>query len=153
MNQSAVAFLVNGRLIVAPVVRTTTGLGLQVEPIDLGRSPDEADIVDALDLALERSARVVPHPAQSEWKGFFSPFLKAARVRSYKAFMRDARLVEIEAIGNGLKLTAQRNLDSKIGFEPLPDETALLPREDLKGVAAALPRLFALNVLHRPSQA
>ncbi|QAY78981.1 hypothetical protein [Sphingosinicella sp. BN140058] len=145
MELSAVAYLANGKLIIAPVVRTTDGLGLEVEPSTLGGSPDEDSIAEALSGALTRSGRVVPHPAQSEWKGVFQPFLKAASVRSYKAFMKDARTISIRATENALELTPYRNLGSKEGFQPMPEEVVLLHRDDLKGAAQALLRLAGLS--------
>ena len=146
MEHSAVAYLANGNLIIAPVVRTTTGLGLEVEPNALGSLPDEDGTADALAEALARSARVVPHPAQNEWKGFTEPFQKAAGVRSYKAFMKDAKRVSIRAIEDKLKFTPQRNLGSREGFEPILDQVVFVPRDDLRGAAATLLRLLGLNV-------
>lgn len=145
MEHSAVAYLANGDLIIAPVVRTTTGLGLEVEPKALGRSPEEVDIADKLAEALADSARVVPHPAQNEWKGFTEPFQKAAGVRSYKAFMKNAQRVSIRAIGSELKLTPQRNLGTREGFDSVLDQVAFVSRGDLKAAAATLLRMLGLS--------
>lgn len=65
MEHSALAYLANGTLVVAPVIRTTTGLGSEVESSALG-SLDQSSIAEALSKALGRSGRVVPHPRQPE---------------------------------------------------------------------------------------
>lgn len=149
MEHTAVAYLANRNLIIAPVVRTTAGIGLEVEPSALGNSPDEDAIADALSRALARSARIVPHPAQKEWKGFFQPFEEAAGVRSYKAFMKDAQRVGIRAIEGKLELTPELNLGSKEGFESIPERAVFVSRDDPRGAAAILLELLGLNV--RPS--
>lgn len=140
--KSAVAYRTNGTLVLAPVVRTTTGLGLEVDPKCLGATPDEAIVAQALAQALTQSDRIVPHPAQQEWKGFFQPFLEASGVRSHKAFMANAQRVSIRLIDDRLKLTPQRNLGSKEGFEPIPDQAVLLSENDWSGAAATLVRLL-----------
>lgn len=136
MTKSAVAYRANGKIVIAPIVRTTSGLSLEIDPIGLGSDPDLGAIVDALAQALIQSDRVVRHPAQHEWKGSFDPFLKAAGVRSLKAFMAAARSVSLEESDWAFVLTPYRNLDPKEGFEPLPNEAATLP--DLERAALAV---------------
>lgn len=141
MEHSAVAYRANDRLIVAPIIRTTTGLSLEVEPIVL-EAPDQQSIAEALTYALARSGRIVAHPKRDDWKGFFDPFLKAAGVRSRAAFMKDATRVSIEVKDETLKLTPQRNLGSKLGFEGMSDAALYLPRGDLSAAAAAVSQLL-----------
>jgi len=143
MVKSAVAYRANGTVIIAPVIRTTTGLGLEVDPEILGAAPNEERVANALAHALVQSDRVVPHPPQDEWKGFFQPFLKATGVRSHKAFMDGAQRVSIRLVENQLKITPQRNLGSKEGFEPIPDQAVLVPENEPVIAAAALLRLLA----------
>ena len=138
MAQSAVAYLAKGNLVIAPVVRTPTGLGLEIDPTNLGTVRDQGSIAAALAYALADSDRVVPHPAQNEWKGFFQPFLAAVGVRSHKAFMEDAQRVSIRIAEDQLKLTSQRNLGSKDGFEAISDAAIFVPLHDFNAAAAAL---------------
>lgn len=143
MVKSAVAYRANGTVVIAPVVRTTTGLGLEVEPEALGDAPDGERIARALANALTQSDRLVAHPAQHEWKGFFKPFLHATGVRSHKAFMADAQRVSVRLVDNKLKLTPQRNLGSKDGFEPVPDGAVFVAEDDWDGAASTLLRMLS----------
>jgi hypothetical protein len=145
MERSAVAYLVNQRLIVAPVVRTTSGLGLEIEPSQVNNPPDEGVLARALDDALAGSDRIVPHPTQDEWKGIFEPFQTVAGVRSLKSFMKDAKRVDIEQADGYLRLTPNRNLGVRDGFEPLSEGAVRLPANDLPHAAMALLRLLDIQ--------
>jgi len=145
MENSAVAYFANGHVIIAPVVRTTTGLGLEIEPRSLGASPDINATGAALAAALASSKRIISHPSQDEWKGFFAPFQSAAGVRSYKAFMKEAKRVSVRVIDDHLKLTPQRNLGSKEGFEPIPDEAVVLSLDDMSAAGANLLGLLGIH--------
>src|SRR5471032_667487 len=95
----------NGAVVITSVIRTTTGAGLDVDPIVLGRGPDTLVVSDALSRALENSVRIVSHPAQDEWKSLITPLPKAVGVRSQKAFMKDAQTVSVRVLHERL-LTA-----------------------------------------------
>jgi hypothetical protein len=138
MVQSAVAYYANGKIIVAPVVRTTMGLGLEVDPTVY--LPIPADVAAGLTDALARSAVVVDHPTQTEWNGFFKPFQNAAGVRSHAAFMKAAQSVSIYIADDQIEITPQRNLGPKEGFEPIAAAALLFPVEDAHGAASALLR-------------
>jgi len=142
MERSAVAYRVRDKLIIGSVVRTSTGLGLEVDPVALDiASPDDL-VSKAIDQALARSSQVVPHPTQAQWKGFFKPFEVAAGVGSYKAFMSDAQSVSLSANEAELELTPQRNLGTKEGFAPVNPEAVVLPVNDLDRAAATLKALL-----------
>ncbi|WBY08728.1 hypothetical protein PIB19_04610 [Sphingomonas sp. 7/4-4] len=100
--------------------------------------PIAADIAFGLKDALAKSAVVVPHPLQGEWKGLFEPFQDAAGVRSYAAFMKAAQCVSIDVGDDQVEITPQRNLGPKEGFEPIADAAVLFPVEDELGAASAL---------------
>lgn len=140
MEKSVAVYRVNGKLVVAPMVRTTSGLGLEVDPLSLGASPDRKAVEAAIAAALAQSGRVVPHPAQSEWKGSFDPFLKAAGVRSLKAFMATAQSLCIDEKEGALTITPNRNLGAKEGFEPLDADRKTLP--DLSATAQTVLELL-----------
>lgn len=140
MDQSAVVYFVNSKIIVASLVRTTAGVGLEVDPVL--SSPQADELIPSVLRALEKSAIVVEHPAQNEWNGFFKPFLNAASVRSYKAFMADAKQVSIELIGDQLKIVPERNRGATEGFEPVPDDAILIPVANANEAASALVRLL-----------
>ena len=145
MDRSAVAYFTNGKLIFAPIIRTTSGLGLEVDPVALDPTSEGRAYANAISEALDSSTRVVPHPSQDQWKGFFEPFQKAAGVRSHKAFMKDAVRVSIRATDDLFELTPQRNLGTKGGFEEIPEAALILSPGDLDGAARALKDMLALN--------
>ena len=140
MGKSVAVYRANGRLLVAPMVRSTNGLGLEIDPKDLGECPDEESVEAAIASALAQSERIVPHPEQSEWKGFFNPFLKAAGVRSYKSFMATARSLSVDEECGVLIVTPNRNLGAKEGFEPIVADRQTLP--DLSATAKAVLELL-----------
>jgi len=140
MGKSVAAYRVNGILVVAPVVRTTSGHGLEINPQNLGACPDREAVEAAITSAFAQSGRIVPHPAQSEWKGSFDPFLKAAGVRSFKAFMSTAQSLTIDEEDGALAVTPSRNLGAKEGFEPVVADRQALP--DLSAAARAVLELM-----------
>jgi hypothetical protein len=133
-------------VIIAPVVHATTGLGLEVAPMALGPSPSSADVAAALADALSNSGRIVPHPTQIEWPGFFKPFLEAAGVRSFKAFMADATSVGIDDLGDDLRLTPNRNRGAKEGFAAMVEEALVVPKADGERSAEALLAMLGKDV-------
>lgn len=136
MTKSVAAYLVNGRVLIAPSVRTTSGVGLEIGPQNLATSPDLKEVEVGLATAFGRSEWIVPHPVQSEWKGSFDPFLKAAGVRSLKAFMATAQLIYVDEKDGEWIVTPHRNLGAKEGFEPIEEDRQRLP--DLSAVANAV---------------
>ena len=114
------------------------GLGLEVDPVAITDLAATEVIASAIGMALSNSDRIVPHPAQDQWKGFFKPFHVAAGVRSHKAFMQVAKRVNIELIDGKLRLTPDRNLGAKRGFEPVPEAAVDLPTADFERCAKML---------------
>lgn len=140
LPRSAVVYRVNGKVVVGTTVLARSGFGLDVDPQDLGTEPDLGSIAAALARALSQSGRVVPDPAPHEWKGRFAPFLKAAGVRSFRAFMATARLVTVDEQDGTFTVTPSRNLGTKGGFEGVPSEVQVLP--DLDSAARTIGELL-----------
>lgn len=140
MEQSAVVYLVNAKIIVAPVVRTTAGVGLEIDPTLSLALPEE--LIPKVLRALEKSTIVVAHPTQSEWKGFFKPFQNIAQVRSHRAFMANAKQISIELVGDQIRIIPQRNLGGAEGFEPMADSAVLVPVANVNEAASELIRLL-----------
>lgn len=141
MGKSVAVYRVNRRIIVAPVVCTTTRLGMEIDPEVLGECPAWEVVEGAISSAFARSGHIVTHPAQSEWKGFFDPFLKAAGVRSFKAFMGTAQLLYLDDENGSFVVTPNHNLGARKGFEPLIADRQTFP--DLSAAAKAVLELFA----------
>ncbi|WP_225207208.1 hypothetical protein [Novosphingobium huizhouense] len=146
MKQTAVSYRVKDKLIIGSLVRTSMGLGLEVDPRPLMMTTPNDDVANALEEALDASGKVVAHPTQDQWKGFFQPFIKAAAVRSFKAFMTDAIMVYISRHDAQLELEPYRNLGPKNGFESIPSDVIVLPAEDLAGAVSELKALLDGNV-------
>ncbi|RST30115.1 hypothetical protein HMF7854_04215 [Sphingomonas ginkgonis] len=140
MDKSVAVYRVNGTVVVAPMVRTTSGLGLEVDPCTLGASPEREAVEAALRSALAQSGRIVPHPSQHEWKGSFDPFLKAAGVRSLTAFMATAQSLHVDEEAGAVVVTPNRNLGAKEGFEPVLTDRQTLP--NLSAAASAVLELL-----------
>lgn len=142
MKQTAVSYRVQDKLIIGSLIRTSMGLGLEVDPRSLTMATPDDDVARAIGEALDGSGKVVAHPTQDQWKGFFQPFIKAAGVRSFKSFMTEAILVYIERNDAQLELEPYRNLGPKNGFEPRPSDVIVLPAEDLVGAVSKLKALL-----------
>ena len=134
MERSAVVYAINDRLIIGASRRTATGLRLEVEPQTLGGNAGLAELVASLSSALAASMPAAIPPR--DWKGFFDPFLKAAGVRSFKAFMAAAQSVSIDERDGTFVVTPYRNLGPSEGFEPIPSEAATSP--DLETAVSAV---------------
>ena len=123
-------------MFVHPWQQTTAGLGIASEPyvsLPLDARPDS--LGNSVNSALSKSGQTVPHP--TIWKGLDKLRLKAAGVKSEKAFQTGARSVSIER-GQVFRLEPSCNGGSKgdtKGFEPLPELSMSLP---LSSTAAAL---------------
>ncbi len=145
MKQSAVSYRVKDKLIIGYLVRTSMGLGLEVDPRPLMMTTSNDDVAMAIGEALKASEKVIAHPTRDQWKGLFQPFIRAAGVRSFKAFMTDAIRVGIDRYDAQLKLEPHRNLGPKMGFEPIPSDVIVLPAGDLVGAVSELKALLDGN--------
>jgi hypothetical protein len=143
MERSAVVYGINGRLLVAPVVRATTGIGLEVDPARVDQPVNRDALAGALRVALDASEKVVPHPRRDEWPGFFKPFLTAAGVRSFKAFMARAQRVSVYQADGRVTVTPDTNIGAKAGFEPAPQLAEVIEAPDLAAAADAVMRSLA----------
>ncbi|WP_294327785.1 hypothetical protein [uncultured Sphingomonas sp.] len=116
MQQSAVAYFTNGRIIIAPVSRTLSGETIAADPKWFGKSAKKTVIAQAIGEALAASRADVPDPTSEQWKRQFIPFQDAAAVKNFKTFMRDARRVDIERTDDAVTLTPFDNLGPNNGF-------------------------------------
>jgi hypothetical protein len=136
----AVAYHVNGRIVIATIQKTTAGLGLENDPQVATAPFDAGEIARLLRRALEASTRVLRHPAQDEWKGMFQPMAKASGVRSWKTFAEQAKGVAIEEVDGSIRITPYLSLGSKEGFKEVLDERVKVP--DLNAATSGLLRHF-----------
>ncbi|PXA90122.1 hypothetical protein DMC47_27875 [Nostoc sp. 3335mG] len=145
MQQSAVAYFTNGRIILAPVSRTGSGDTIATDPKWFGKSVKKAVIAQAIGEALAQSRNGITDPTPEQWKRQFIPFQDAAAVKNFKTFMRDARRVDIERVGDAVTLTPFDNLGINIGFEGRDGEARTVASDDIEGVAGAMLALLGLR--------
>ena len=134
MHRSAVVYLVNHHLVIGASRRTATGLQLEVEPRALQADSNAEEVAATLLSALDASEPTEVQPG--DWKGVFDPFLRAAGVKSYKAFMSGARSVNVDEQDGAFLVSPNCNLGPSEGFEPITSESLRL--SDLPSVVRAV---------------
>lgn len=145
MQQSAVAYFTNGRIILAPVSRTIAGDSIATDPRWFGKSVKKAVIAQAITEALSAARDGVADPTSEQWKRQFIPFQDAAELKNFKTFMRDARRVDIERTGDTVTLTPFDNLGANNGFEARDDDVRKVAADGGEGAAGALLTLLGLR--------
>jgi hypothetical protein len=145
MQQSAVAYFTNGRIILAPVSRTLSADTIATDPKWFGKSAKKAVVAQAIADALSASRTGLTDPTPEQWKRQFIPFQDAAAVKNFKTFMREARRVDIDRNGDTVTLTPFDNLGANSGFEAREGEVALSSANDLEAVAGTLLALLGLR--------
>lgn len=140
--RAAGVYRVHRRLIVCSDWQTVTGLWLQREPVALPDGAGPAQLGEAVLAALANSRTDVPHPGRSDWKSQFGPFLEAARVKSYQAFMADARYVALREESGVVTLEPQRNEGASGGFEAIEEQSETLATRDPGPIGEAVLRLL-----------
>lgn len=151
MQQSAVAYFTNGRIIVAAVSRTAAGDTIATDPKWFGKSAKKAVIAQAIAEALAGSQDGVTDPTPEQWKRQFIPFQDAAAVKNFKTFMRDARRVDLECRDGTVTLTPFDNLGVNNGFEARDGEVRTILADDAEAVAGMLLILLGLRPDTTPS--
>ena len=126
-SRVAHVYQLKDRLLIHPLLETTAGVLIAAEPYaTLSLETEAHGLGHAVLAALAHSGRTVPHP--TDWKAMAAPRLKAAGVRSEKAFQTGTRNVFVERDDRGFQVESTRNGGAKgedKGFAPLPDSIAL----------------------------
>ena len=127
--QSAAVYQLKDRVLIHPWHQTTTGLGVASDPyVTLPLDVDSKTLGASVLSVLASSGRTVPHP--KSWKGLEAPRLKAAGVRTERAFQLSARSVVVDRAAETLRIEPSRNGGARgysKGFVPLPDLAASVP--------------------------
>ncbi|KQM28607.1 MULTISPECIES: hypothetical protein [unclassified Sphingomonas] len=153
MQQSAVAYFTNGRIILAAVSRTAAGDTIATDPKWFGKSVKKAVIAQAITEALSASRNNVTDPTPDQWKRQFIPFQDAAAVKNFKTFMRDTKRVDLERRDGAVILTPFDNLGVNNGFEARDSEVRKVAADDGESAAGALLILLGLRPDSSPSVA
>jgi hypothetical protein len=127
MKRAAV-YQLKDRILLHPWQRTDMGLGIGTEPyVPLPLEVAAANLGTSVLEVLGQSGRTIPHP--KVWKGQGAERLKAAGVRSERAFQAGSRYVGVERKDAGFVIEPSRNGGTKgdaKGFEPLPSRAIAL---------------------------
>lgn len=125
-SKGALVYPRGADVLVHSQLQTTTGLWILAEPVTrLDGGCSDGIVGSTLRAALEASRSGVCHP--KEFKRIVEPLLRAAGVRSYKAFVEGARCVPVHEREGRLTLTPTRNLGSKEGFAEEPGAAIVVP--------------------------
>jgi hypothetical protein len=120
--KSAAVHQLKDRILVHPWQQTDMGVGIASEPyVAIPLEVDTEQLGKSIVDALGDSGRTVPHP--TSWKGQDASRLRAAGVRSERAFQDGARYVRVESTQAGFLIEPSRNGGTKgatKGFQPLP---------------------------------
>jgi hypothetical protein len=97
---------------------------------------------------LEKSPRVVPHPAQHEWpeqrREGLTPILRLAGARSWRSFVSTASLVEVEQLNGLITISPMLPMPKPIGaFEPDTTRTEQLDAPSPTQLGGAILRAFS----------
>ena len=111
--KKAAAFQRGGNIFMHPYSETTQGFWIFSDPVLVVRDTDPAIASQLLD-ALSKSAKNVTHP--TSWKGLTAPLLRAAGVRSFDAFTKSAKGVDVCLEGDCIMFTPTSNGGPKKAF-------------------------------------
>lgn len=117
--------------------RTTMGLWIGDGPVVAIERNDTTQLGEDVLKALAGSREDIPHP--TSWAGSFDPVLRAASVKSWKAFIKSAKCVEIEFSTNRVSFLPTKNCGAQDGFKHLQAKTMSCPptNEELTGTLLA----------------
>lgn len=105
---------------------STTGAWI-AGPFDLLDSGcSNAELATTLRHVLSRTRFDVAHPLRDEWRALTAPFLAAAGVRTWSAFMKGATGVSV-TLADAYELVPMRNMGGKQGFVDVEERAVSLP--------------------------
>jgi len=130
-----------GRVYLAPLWRTTMGVGIGGTPIrQLPSNGDDAELGECLLEVLDGSERVVPHPNRDEFAYITEPLRQAAGVRTFRMFEREAEHVSARLVtGTGLVLIPYENrVARREGYRSVNRARVVVSPDDPTAIGAAI---------------
>lgn len=118
--RSASVYRVGDRVVICPQLMTKAGYQISGPPAGFDWPIGIEALTAAIEAALAASGRIVPTPRRDDHD--FSPVIAAAGVKSHKAFMASARLVDVTLENGMLRLAPAVNLGARRGFEGAGEE-------------------------------
>ena len=117
--KSASIYLKDGVIRIIPHAKTTEGLTKNVGPVFFLQETDPSTVIGQKTLeALALFGKVIPHPKnQEEWKASESEWCQAMKIKSWRTFAKNAKVLGIEMDGDSISIIPTRNMLPKRGFE------------------------------------
>lgn len=114
----------SGAYFLHPDGTTTDGLRIAMSPcVRLPAGCSDVELGEAVIAALGASRTGLRHPWHDEWKLIPQPLLRAARVRSWRAFAREASQVSLTLEADALTVTPwKRDGDGFVDDPGRPEE-------------------------------
>ena len=127
-----------------PQSKTIMGLWVLREPcISLPQDCTNEELGNAVLSSLKTSQQGVPHPDKSEFKSLAEPLLKAAGVKSWRAFSNGAEQISVDQNGEAISFTPMRNMGSKQGFVEHTKERINVTSDRAADVGEAVRKVFS----------
>jgi hypothetical protein len=117
----ATAYRTADRFVFHASCRTKDGVWILCNPVFSVAEQDATKLGDAVLRALDDSVDAIPHP--DSWEEVFDSLFRVAGVRSWAAFSKSVKCVEIGASGNRVSFAPTKNLGAKQGFVPISART------------------------------
>jgi hypothetical protein len=115
--------------VIQPQSRTTAGLWIASEPVKvLASETDIATVAQSVRIALAASRDGVAHP--TDWKAVLQPLLNGAKIKSWNAMQKSAKMVGIEMSDDELRVVPSRNggtSGNDKGYHSLTETAIVLP--------------------------
>ncbi len=137
--KSATLYGRGGKIYVHSSSKTTAGVWVINAPVIVVEGGGVRELGRSLRECLAASGEGVPHPKY--FNGLFDPVLNLAGVKSFNAFVKSAKCVDVEQNGETATLIPTRNEGAKDGFAPLLGKAQIAGTEDDALGAAAIAAL------------
>jgi hypothetical protein len=118
--KAASLYLRRGKVFVESNSRTTSGFWIVTGPVRVFDEADIAGVGEALRMALENSRRGVETPGPGE--DLTGPMRAAADVKTWSAFVKEARSVDATLTDGVVTLTPYRRVDRIGNYVPISEK-------------------------------
>jgi hypothetical protein len=129
--------------------RTTVGVWMESADWEYVQTDRPEDLGEAVLRRLQDAPRIVRHPDRDEFSalrsGTIAPLLRLASVKSWKAFVSRAVLVDVRR-GDAITVSPMRR-DGR-GFSPLAESSEVLDNEDRVVIGGAVLRAATIAFDH-----
>lgn len=152
-TKSAAVYKRRQCLIVSPISRTITGVGIGTPPFEvLSEEVSLGVLGDAIARALESARSGLPHPGPNEWSIIAKPLYEAAGVKSWSAFVKGAIYCTVAKTGGCFVIEPSQNKGARGGFQPIIGQSSLtIPLESsVEDIGLAVREALSISEGSRP---